>query len=121
MNMIVRINDKYKYCRKSIMLITNINASNQVVINVTVRSNVDFIDIVDKLCLVLTHSLNTCMQRMIQSQRSNDVSYKYYSNSYNSNNCNSNNCNNMKCIKLLVLTLSMHDIKVKIASTIMRS
>ena len=52
MNMIVRINDKYKYCRKSIMLIIDIIASDEVVINVTVRSNVNFIDIINKLCLV---------------------------------------------------------------------
>ena len=54
MNMIVRINDKYKYCRKYMMLIINITASHEVVINVTVGSNVDFIVIVDKLRLVST-------------------------------------------------------------------
>ena len=68
MNMIVRINDKYKYCRKSIMLIINVTAGNEVVINITVRSNVNFIDTVDKLCLVLIHSLHTCMQKMIRIQ-----------------------------------------------------
>ena len=52
MNMIVRINDKYKCCRKSVMLIINITASNKADMNVTVRSNVDFIDIIDKVCLV---------------------------------------------------------------------
>ena len=36
------------------MLITNINASDGVVIDVTVRSNVNFITIVDKLYLILT-------------------------------------------------------------------
>ena len=35
------------------MLIININASNEVVIDVTVRININFIDTVDKLCLVL--------------------------------------------------------------------
>ena len=66
--MIVRIDDKYKYCRKGIMLIININASDEVVINVTVRSNVDFMSTVGKLRLVSTYSLNTCMQKMIRPQ-----------------------------------------------------
>ena len=106
MNMIVRINDKYKYCHKGIRLL----------INITARSNVDFIAIVDKLCLVLTHSLNTCMQKMIQSQKSNDASYKYYSNSYNSNNYN-----NSKLVKLLALTLFMYNIKDKVSLMILRN
>ena len=116
MNMIVRINNKYKYCRKSVMLITNINASGKVVINVTVRSNVDFVIIADKLCLLIKHSLNTCMQKMIRSQRSNDASYKYYSSSYNSNNYNNN-----KLVKLLVLPLFMYNIKDKVSLMIVRS
>ena len=53
MNMIVRINDKYNYCHNSVRLLINITASNEVIINTTVRNNVNFIDIVDKLCLVL--------------------------------------------------------------------
>ena len=118
--MIVRINDKYKYCRKSIILIININASDEVVINVPVRSNGDFVIIADKLCLVLTWF--EYMYAYDDSiTRSNDANYKYYNSSYSSNNCNSNNYNNMKLDKSLVLTLIMRDIKVRVASIIMRS
>ena len=118
--MIVRMDNNYKQCRKSIMLITNINASDGVVIDVTVRSNVNFITIVDKLYLILTQ-FEYMYAKDDSIARSNDANYKCYNSSYSSNSCNSNNYNNMKLVKLLVLTLIMHDIKVKVISIIMQS
>ena len=56
------------------------------------------------------------MQKVIQSQRPNDASYKYYSNSYNSNNYNNN-----KLVKLLALPLFMYNITDKISLMIMQS